>query len=147
MIASYTQSFAVAVIIVRYLPKISLNHAIYFYIKVVLYHVLLLNLSIVWPKVVRPNLSSTHKHLQCRRWPVWDSLQAKIILSPNSSHRDLGTKIIGTHNARYVLVSHHRSSVHGQHILPCMVLSLWGLILKEIMLCVEEKSAQLHMCD
>ena len=42
--------------------EVFLQHVIYFYIKVVLYRVLLMdlgNISIVWPKVAWPDLSST----------------------------------------------------------------------------------------
>ena len=46
--------------------EVFLQHVTYFYIKVVLYHVLLIdlgNISIVWPKAAWPDTSPPHKAL------------------------------------------------------------------------------------
>ena len=84
------------------------------------YYELLVILSIMLPGVVWPDLSSAQSIIafsigtcSVRSGPVWDSSQAKIILTSNLSHRNLRTKINSICIASYVLVSHYRSSVHG----------------------------------
>ena len=66
--------------------------------------------------VARPLLHKWHycfqyKHLQFRSGLVWYGSQAKMILSPDLFHRNLGDKTEMC-NASYMLISHHRLSLH-----------------------------------
>ena len=64
-IASYI-ALQLQILLLGTWQEVFLQHVIYFYIKVVLYRVLLIdlgNISIVWPKVAWPDTSPPHKAL------------------------------------------------------------------------------------
>ena len=72
------------------------------------------------------------------------SSQAKKVLSPNLSHRNLGALIGGTRNTStcwYLITGYP----YMDNIIPsCMMLSTQVLVLKEMIPCVEERSG--HTC-
>ena len=131
MIASYIALWSqiIQMLLLGTCKEIFLHHVIYFYLKVVLYHLLIMDLgdiSFTWPKVA---------------WPVLSSI---IAFSISTCSAEVGRSSIvhrlnigGMCNASYVLISHHRLSLHAQHIPLRIVLSMQALILKEIMHCME----------